>query len=129
MAAAVADFKVDQDSPVKLKKDELTHIALVKNPDILATMGAKKRSHQVIVGFAAETALDIEDLGIKKMQGKGADLLFVNDVSGGAVFGEEETSGLLLGMDIATRSFTNVSKYVVAEEIVKEVAKRLELHG
>jgi phosphopantothenoylcysteine decarboxylase/phosphopantothenate--cysteine ligase len=39
MAAAVADFKVDQDSPVKLKKDELTHIALVRNPDILATMG------------------------------------------------------------------------------------------
>ena len=129
MAAAVADFRVDKSSTVKLKKDELTHIALVQNPDILATMGAKKRSNQVIVGFAAETAPDIEDLGIKKMQGKGADLLFVNDVSGGAVFGEEETSGLLLGMDIATRSFSNVSKYVVAEEIVKEVAKRLELHG
>ena len=129
MAAAVADFRVDKSSTVKLKKDELTHIALVKNPDILATMGAKKRSNQVIVGFAAETALDIEDLGIKKMQGKGADLLFVNDVSGGAVFGQGETTGLLLGMDIATRSFSNVSKYVVAEEIVKEVAKRLELHG
>ena len=129
MAAAVADFRVDKSSTVKLKKDELTHIALVQNPDILATMGAKKRSHQVIVGFAAETALDIEDLGIKKMQGKGADLLFVNDVSGGAVFGQELTSGMLIGMDIATRSFTNVSKYVVAEEIVKEVAKRLELHG
>ena len=129
MAAAVADFRVDKSSTVKLKKDELTHIALVQNPDILATMGAKKRSNQVIVGFAAETAPDIEDLGIKKMQGKGADLLFVNDVSGGAVFGQGETTGLLLGMDIATRSFSNVSKYVVAEEIVKEVAKRLELHG
>ena len=129
MAAAVADFRVDQDSPVKLKKDELTHIALVKNPDILATMGAKKRSHQVIVGFAAETAHDIENLGLKKMQSKGADLLYVNDVSGGAVFGQELTSGMLLGMDIATRSFKNESKYIVAEEIVKEVAKRLELHG
>jgi phosphopantothenoylcysteine decarboxylase/phosphopantothenate--cysteine ligase len=129
MAAAVADFKVDQDSPVKLKKDELTHITLVKNPDILATMGAKKRSHQVIVGFAAETAHDIENLGLKKMQSKGADLLYVNDVSGGAVFGQELTSGMLLGMDIATRSFKNESKYIVAEEIVKEVAKRLELHG
>jgi len=129
MAAAVADFKVDQDSPVKLKKDELTHIALVKNPDILATMGAKKRSHQVIVGFAAETAHDIENLGLKKMQSKGADLLYVNDVSGGAVFGKEQTSGMLLGMDIASRAFINESKYVVAQEIVKEVAKRLELHG
>ena len=129
MAAAVADFKVDQDSPVKLKKDELTHIALVRNPDILATMGAKKRSHQVIVGFAAETAHDIENLGLKKMQSKGADLLYVNDVSGGAVFGQELTSGMLLGMDIAARSFKNESKYVVAQEIVKEVAKRLEIHG
>ena len=129
MAAAVADFRVDQDSPVKLKKDELTHIALVKNPDILATMGAKKRSHQVIVGFAAETAHDIEHLGLKKMQSKGADLLYVNDVSGGAVFGQELTSGMLLGMDIASRAFINESKYVVAQEIVKEVAKRLEIHG
>jgi phosphopantothenoylcysteine decarboxylase/phosphopantothenate--cysteine ligase len=129
MAAAVADFKVDQDSPVKLKKDELTHIELVKNPDILATMGAKKRSHQVIVGFAAETTHDIEKLGLKKMQSKGADLLFVNDVSGGAVFGQELTSGMLLGMDIASRAFINESKYVVAQEIVKEVAKRLEIHG
>lgn len=129
MAAAVADFKVDQDSPVKLKKDELTHIALVKNPDILATMGAKKRSHQVIVGFAAETAHDIENLGLKKMQSKGADLLYVNDVSGGAVFGQELTSGMLLGMDIAARSFKNESKYVVAQEIVKEIANRLERHG
>jgi len=129
MAAAVADFKVDQDSPVKLKKDEFTHIALVKNPDILATMGAKKRSHQVIVGFAAETAHDIENLGLKKMQSKGADLLYVNDVSGGAVFGQERTSGMLLGMDIAARSFKNESKYVVAQEIVKEIANRLERHG
>jgi phosphopantothenoylcysteine decarboxylase/phosphopantothenate--cysteine ligase len=129
MAAAVADFKVDQNSPVKLKKDELTHIALVRNPDILATMGAKKRSHQVIVGFAAETAHDIENLGLKKMQSKGADLLYVNDVSGGAVFGQELTSGMLIGMDFASRAFIEESKYVVAQEIVKEVAKRLEIHG
>jgi hypothetical protein len=36
---------------------------------------------------------------------------------------------MLLGMDIASRAFINESKYVVAQEIVKEVAKRLELHG
>jgi phosphopantothenoylcysteine decarboxylase/phosphopantothenate--cysteine ligase len=129
MAAAVADFRVDQSSPVKFKKEELSQITLVSNPDILATMGAKKRSNQVVVGFAAETSDDIESLGVKKLQAKGADLLFVNDVSGGAVFGQETTSGLLLGMDIATRSFTSVSKYEVAREIVQEVAKRLELHG
>jgi phosphopantothenoylcysteine decarboxylase/phosphopantothenate--cysteine ligase len=63
------------------------------------------------------------------MQSKGADLLYVNDVSGGAVFGQELTSGMLIGMDVASRAFIKESKYVVAQEIVKEVAKRLEIHG
>jgi hypothetical protein len=54
----------------------------------------------------------------------------VNNVSGGAVFGSEETSGILLGLDIAPREFKNVTKFVVAEEILKEVGQRLErVHG
>ena len=129
MAAAVADFRIDQNSPEKMKKEEISHISLVKNPDILAAMGAKKRSNQVLVGFAAETADDLESMGVKKMRAKGADLLYVNDVSGGAIFGKDETSGMLLGMDIAPRVFDGVSKYVLAQEIVHEVSKRLEVHG
>jgi phosphopantothenoylcysteine decarboxylase/phosphopantothenate--cysteine ligase len=129
MAAAVADFRVDQVSSVKVKKEDLHQISLVKNPDILATVGRRKRTNQVVVGFAAETAPNLESLGEKKMKAKGADLLYVNDVSDGAIFGREETSGFLMGMDIAPRHFQSVSKFAVAQEIVREVAKRLEVHG
>lgn len=129
MAAAVADFRVAKASQVKFKKESLNEIALVRNTDILSSVGAKKRADQVVVGFAAETAEDIESLGEAKMRAKSADLLYVNDVSSGAIFGADETSGILMGMDIAPQYFDHVSKHDVGKAIIREVAKRLEVHG
>jgi len=130
MAAAVADARPHNVSNEKIKKNDLLEIALEKNEDILASISSVKGKHQVLVGFAAETSDNAISLAEKKMHAKGADFLYVNNVSGGAVFGSEETSGILLGLDIAPREFRNVSKYVVAEEILKEVGQRLErIHG
>lgn len=130
MAAAVADARPHNVSNEKIKKNDLLEIALEKNEDILASISSVKGKHQVLVGFAAETSDNAISLAEKKMHAKGADFLYVNNVSGGAVFGSEETSGILLGLDIAPREFSNVSKFVVAEEIVKEVGQRLErIHG
>jgi phosphopantothenoylcysteine decarboxylase/phosphopantothenate--cysteine ligase len=130
MAAAVADARPHKVSNEKIKKNDLLEIALEKNDDILASISSIKGQHQVLVGFAAETADNAISLAERKMQAKGADFLYVNNVSGGAVFGSEETSGILLGLDIAPREFKNVTKFVVAEEILKEVGQRLErVHG
>ena len=130
MAAAVADARPHKVSNEKIKKNDLLEIALEKNEDILASISSIKGKHQVLVGFAAETADNAISLAERKMQAKGADFLYVNNVSGGAVFGSEETSGILLGLDIAPREFKNVTKFVVAEEILKEVGQRLErVHG
>ena len=130
MAAAVADARPHKVSNEKIKKNDLLEIALEKNEDILALISSIKGQHQVLVGFAAETADNAISLAERKMQAKGADFLYVNNVSGGAVFGSEETSGILLGLDIAPREFKNVTKFVVAEEILKEVGQRLErVHG
>ena len=130
MAAAVADARPHKVSNEKIKKNDLLEIALEKNEDILASISSIKGQHQVLVGFAAETADNAISLAERKMQAKGADFLYVNNVSGGAVFGSEETSGILLGLDIAPREFKNVTKFVVAEEILKEVGQRLErVHG
>ena len=130
MAAAVADARPHYVSNEKIKKNDLLEIALEKNEDILASISSVKGKHQVLVGFAAETSDNAISLAERKMHAKGADFLYVNNVSGGAVFGSEETSGILLGLDIAPREFSNVSKFVVAEEIVKEVGQRLErIHG
>jgi len=130
MAAAVADARPHKVSNKKIKKNDFLEIALEKNEDILASISSIKGKHQVLVGFAAETADNAISLAEGKMQAKGADFLYVNNVSGGAVFGSEETSGILLGLDIAPREFKNVTKFVVAEEILKEVGQRLErVHG
>jgi len=130
MAAAVADARPHKVSNKKIKKNDFLEIALEKNEDILASISSIKGKHQVLVGFAAETADNAISLAERKMHAKGADFLYVNNVSGGAVFGSEETSGILLGLDIAPREFKNVTKFVVAEEILKEVGQRLErVHG
>jgi phosphopantothenoylcysteine decarboxylase / phosphopantothenate---cysteine ligase len=129
MAAAVADFRVAESSSGKVKKDSFSRLDLIRNDDIVASVGAKKRPGQVIVAFAAETSENLAELGEKKLRAKNADFLYVNDVSGGAVFGEDDTSGLLLSMDGAPQQFEKVTKHLVAREIIQAVSTRLGNHG
>ena len=129
MAAAVADFRASESSETKIKKESFSSLNLIRNDDIVASVGSSKRAGQVIVAFAAETSENLEELGEKKLRAKNADFLYVNDVSGGAVFGRDETSGLLLSMDGASQAFEKVTKHVVAQEIVRAVSTRLGVHG
>ena len=129
MAAAVADFRPKESSEVKIKKESFSGLDLIRNDDIVASLGAKKRAGQIIVAFAAETSENLGELGEKKLRAKNADFLYVNDVSGGAVFGEDHTSGLLLSMDGAPQVFENATKHAVAREIIQAVSTRLGNHG
>lgn len=122
MAAAVADARPSNSASEKIKKDDLHSVSLQKNADILASIAQMKRKNQLVVGFAAETSVQAIALGESKMRSKGADFLYVNNVSNGAIFGSDKTSGTLLGLDIAPRNFVDVDKFVVAAEILKEVA-------
>ncbi|MEY3149672.1 MAG: hypothetical protein RL029_946 [Actinomycetota bacterium] len=101
-------------------------IDLVLNADILAQAGNSKTSNQMVVGFAAETGVDNLKLAQEKLQRKNADLLYVNDVSSGAIFGSDNTSGYLLSADGGQEAFHQVDKHVVARAIVKNIGKRLE---
>jgi phosphopantothenoylcysteine decarboxylase/phosphopantothenate--cysteine ligase len=105
MAAAVADFRVETAADKKLKRSELGDeitLKLVANPDILAGLVSKidRDGLKVVsVGFAAETALnpnDLQRLAEHKLESKGCDILVANDVSHGAVFGSERNSVLVL---------------------------------
>ncbi len=99
MAAAVADARPLSLSQEKIKKGNLENIELQLNPDLLKELGAIRGKNQVLVAFAAETE-SIGDATIQaartKMLNKGADLIFLNDVSNGAIFGEDKTSGILI---------------------------------
>ena len=126
MAAAVADARPVSSSSTKIKKVDFDSIHLTTNPDILSKVAQSKRSDQVVVGFAAETAEDLMKAGGEKLISKGADLLYVNDVSGGAIFGQDLTSGTLIGLGVNSINFNGVSKHEVAKSIVIQMAKKLE---
>jgi len=94
MSAAVADAKPSHVSESKIKKGSLTSIELASNPDIVATVTSRKKS-QVVIAFAAETSLDVEE-GKRKLLSKSADILFLNDVAGSEIFGSDQNQGVIL---------------------------------
>ena len=102
MAAAVADYRPEKIAESKIKKDEhgdrLT-LELVRNPDILASLGENRRPGQVIVGFAAETEADRDrllELGRAKVARKGSDFLVVNRVGWNEGFATEGNTVIVL---------------------------------
>lgn len=86
MAAAVADYRPESIAESKIKKDlqgDTLTLSLVKNPDILAGLAARRRDGQVVIGFAAETESDpalLLQLGRDKVARKGCDYLVLNSV-------------------------------------------------
>ncbi|MFC7724394.1 bifunctional phosphopantothenoylcysteine decarboxylase/phosphopantothenate--cysteine ligase CoaBC [Nocardioides sp. GCM10028917] len=131
MAAAPADFRPTAVSEAKIKKADdgsAPAIELAQNPDILAEISRDRaREDAVIVGFAAETGDatgSVLDLGRAKLARKGCDLLVVNDVSGGAVFGSADNEAVVLAADGAAVEVPRGSKAALAHVIWDEVARR-----
>ncbi|MEX0425254.1 bifunctional phosphopantothenoylcysteine decarboxylase/phosphopantothenate--cysteine ligase CoaBC [Providencia rettgeri] len=79
--AAVADYRAKNIAENKIKKqgDEVS-ITLIKNPDIVASVGSLKHNRPYVVGFAAETQ-NVEEYARQKRQQKQLDLICANDVS------------------------------------------------
>lgn len=124
MSAAVADARPENVIDEKIKKEQLQNIALIKNVDILAAMGKVKRSNQVLVGFAAETALNSVELGRAKRIAKGADLLYVNNVKSNEIFGSETTAGTIIsgrGEELITGCSKDTLANILLDKVVDEL--------
>ena len=131
MAAAPADFRPLARSEAKIKKAEdgsAPAIELEQNPDILRELAAERPAGgQVVVGFAAETGDatgSVLDLARAKLARKGCDLLVVNDVSGGAVFGSPDNEAVILESDGSYVEVPHGSKGALAHAIWDRVAAR-----
>jgi phosphopantothenoylcysteine decarboxylase/phosphopantothenate--cysteine ligase len=133
MAAAVADYRVEEVSSQKIKRSQAgTEISLklVANNDILAGACNKRDADSLktlIIGFAAETAgshHQLEQLAVQKLNSKGCDLLVANDVSDGAIFGSNETSVLILEKTGGATAHSG-SKLAVADRILDVIIKHL----
>ena len=127
MAAAVADVRPSKISAGKISKSDLLKIELIPNPDILKVLSSRKKD-QVVVGFAAQTEEAANgglDIAVKKLREKGLDAIYFNDVSGGAIFGEDETSGVLITSDGAEVPISRVSKVTLANKILDLALNKL----
>ncbi len=132
MAAAVADFRPAEVATSKIKKTEdpadVPQLQLVRNPDVLVELVAKRAPGQVVVGFAAETgdaAGDVLAHARAKLARKGCDLLVVNDVSGGAVFGRARNAVTILDAAGGAREVPEDSKDAVADAVWDAVSALL----
>jgi phosphopantothenoylcysteine decarboxylase/phosphopantothenate--cysteine ligase len=96
------------------------------NTDILASTTAKLRAKgnpAIVIGFAAESRGNLEELALAKLSSKGCDYIVANDISSGAVFNSEENNVLLVSAGAAS-SFAG-SKYEVARGVLEAVSSKV----
>ena len=123
MSAAVADARPKNMSFEKIKKALLGSIELEENPDLLASLTASKNG-QLIIGFAAETKDHLQEAR-RKLEAKGLDLIYVNDVSGGAIFGQDQTMGTILLRNDADIAVKEVSKDALGNLLLDQAIRQL----
>lgn len=123
-AAAVADYRPHDVAAQKIKKktDDALTVVMDKNPDILKTLGERKKG-QFLVGFAAETQNLIANAK-EKISKKNLNMIVANDVTmQGAGFGSETNIVKLIFPDGTIKELPQMSKYDVAEELLNTVLK------
>ncbi|HEX6682882.1 MAG TPA: bifunctional phosphopantothenoylcysteine decarboxylase/phosphopantothenate--cysteine ligase CoaBC [Candidatus Limnocylindrales bacterium] len=127
MAAAPSDFRPATVADQKIKKradGKAPTIELTTNPDISAELGAAKASGQILVAFAAETQNVLEH-GREKLVKKKADLIVVNDVGTGRVFGSDGNEATILGADGSRTALPRQSKESLANAVWDRVVALL----
>ncbi len=131
MAAAVADFRPADPRADKLKKDEAggeLDLRLVRTTDVLATLSARRRTGQVLVGFAAETGPAALEHGRAKLARKDLDAVVVNDVgTPGIGFDSADNEVTIVTAD-GDRHIPRTSKAEVAGAILDAVLSRRSSH-
>lgn len=116
-SAAVADYtpKVVADEKIKKNEDAFT-IELVKNPDILKTMGERKQ-HQILVGFALETQNEVENAK-GKLHKKNLDMIVLNSLRDEGAGFQKDTNKIRLITAEEELPFALKSKEEVAKDIL-----------
>jgi len=123
MAAAVADARPAQVGVEKLKKDSYREISLLENPDLVAQVSQQKQK-QIIVGFAAETSLNLAEANRKLLE-KGLDLIYLNDVSTGEIFGSDSTQGVFITSDGKEIPVSKSNKATLSGQLLDLVIDKL----
>jgi phosphopantothenoylcysteine decarboxylase/phosphopantothenate--cysteine ligase len=123
-SAAVADYAPKEVAKEKIKKnDDSLTIELVKNPDILKTMGEKK-THQFLVGFALETQNE-EENAKGKLEKKNLDMIVLNSLRDEGAGFKNDTNKIKIFTKTEKKEFNLKSKDDVAKDILNFVESQL----
>jgi phosphopantothenoylcysteine decarboxylase/phosphopantothenate--cysteine ligase len=131
MAAAVADFRPRQFSPVKVRKGEMSpDLGLERTEDILASLGPPGPDRRPVrVGFAAETH-DVLARAQEKLVGKGLDMVVANDVSDPAIgMGAADNEVTILSRDGSRRDLSRAPKEEIADQVLEAALEVLRGSG
>lgn len=126
MAAAVADYApaVRFEEKIKKQHDKIT-LELVKNPDILKTLGAQKNTSQFLVGFALESESG-EAYATQKLHSKNADLIVLNSLTdAGAGFGKDTNVVTLIRHDQKPEKWRLMEKSELAKKILHYISTEI----
>jgi phosphopantothenoylcysteine decarboxylase/phosphopantothenate--cysteine ligase len=129
MAAAVADYRASKIESSKIKRTEAgesIEISLTANTDILAATSKRAKmldENVLIIGFAAESEDELEELARKKLKAKGCDFVVANSIGSGEVFNSDLNSVVL----VSTENTANFSgaKYEVARSVLEVIASKV----
>ena len=125
--AAVADYRMAEVAPQKMKKaegQEGLSLQLIKNPDIIAGVAART-DKPFVVGFAAETQ-DVARYALDKLQRKGMDMIAANDVSrAGQGFNADQNALTVFWAD-GQQELPLASKQQVAQQLISLIIKRYQ---
>ncbi len=126
-AAAVADWRMPEAEPEKIKKTgpaQEMSLDLVQNPDILKTIGTGEKRPALVIGFAAETAQVIAHATQKRIA-KGCDWIVANDVSHGTgVMGGDRNRVHLVSAE-GVEDWPAMSKDEVAARLIERAARHV----
>jgi phosphopantothenoylcysteine decarboxylase/phosphopantothenate--cysteine ligase len=123
-SAAVADYKAENISTDKIKKNNSSNLSLklVENIDILKQIGNCKNRPKIVVGFAAESK-NLIKYAKEKLQSKNCDLIIANDIKSGAIFGNQQTDAYLIDKTLKVKKLGKISKAKLAEILAIKLSK------
>jgi len=125
LAAAVADYRPEQQADHKIKKqpgEKHMAVDLIENPDIAACLGEHKRPGQVLIGFALETDHAVEHARTK-LQNKHLDMIVLNSLQdAGAGFGYDTNKVTLIQSDGTEKNYPLMTKEAVAGVILDAIS-------
>ena len=130
MSAAVADYTPIEVASQKIKKKENEFsIALKKTTDILATLGAKKKKNQLLIGFALETNNELENAKDKLVR-KNLDFIVLNSMQDqGAGFATDTNKVTIINRLGENKTFALKSKKDVAKDICSIIVQYIPLEN